>query len=300
MRRIISILITITIVLGTVLGATSKIDGLIPKGLDVFALDNDNTIHTARPLGRFHKVVTVPSQFGQVIGIDFRPADGWLYAITDTGQVLQVDVNPPGVGNIIQVSTLSPRFAGGVQSLADFNPVANALRLIGSNDQNFAVVNGGGNLAQTVPQTRVAYALGDVNFGVDPNVVGGAYTNNVQGAATTIFYGLDYDLDVLVTIAPPLVGAGSSNTGGGQLQTIGQIVDQAGNPINITPTADIDIYTDNFGVNTLVGITGRTLLLIDLVQIDQGLPLGRTQRVAARTVRLVDDGFIDVGVSLRR
>ena len=39
------------------------------------------------------------------------------------------------------VSTLSPRFAGGYQSLMDFNPMVNALRLIGSNDQNFAVVS---------------------------------------------------------------------------------------------------------------------------------------------------------------
>ncbi len=267
-------------------------------GLTLYALDNNNTIHIRRGCSiRFRSLLRIPTDNGQVIGIDFRPADGWLYALTDQGVIHQIDVDRPGLGNVIRVSILSPRFAGGVQSLADFNPVANALRLIGSNDQNFAVVNGGGNLQQTVPQTRLAYAAGDVNAGVDPNIVGGGYTNNVAGAATTIFYALDFDLDNLVTIAPPLVGAGSSNTGGGQLQTIGSIVTASGNPINVTPTADIDIYTDSYGNNTIIGVSGRTLFTIDLSQINQSLPVGYTQQVLARTIRIIDGGFVDVAVS---
>lgn len=267
--------------------------------LALYVVDDDNTIYVRRGCSiRFRPLFRVPTN-DQIIGIDFRPADNWLYAVTDTGFIHQIDVDRPGVGNFIQVSTITPRFAGGVQSLADFNPVANALRLIGSNDQNFAIVNGSGNLAQTVPQTRVAYAAGDVNFGTDPNIAGGAYTNNVAGAATTIFYALDFDLDNLVTIAPLLVGAGSSNTGGGQLQTIGQIVDASGKSINITPIADMDIYTDDNGNNTMYGITERTFFAIDVAQLGN-LSLGYTRQVLARTVNLADGGFIDVAVGLGR
>lgn len=112
-----------------------------------------------------------------------------------------------------------------VESLMDFNPAVNALRLIGSNDQNFAVVNAnGGNLNQTAVQTALAYAPGDANAGRDPNVTAGAYNNNVPNTPQTIFYMIDYDLDTLVTIAPPL-GARGSNTGGGQLRTIGPLTD---------------------------------------------------------------------------
>jgi hypothetical protein len=71
----------------------------------------------------------------------------------------------------------------------DFNPVVNALRFIGSNDQNIAVVNAnGGNLNQTVQQTRLQYAAGDASAGVDPNITAGAYTNNFAGAIQTTFF----------------------------------------------------------------------------------------------------------------
>src|SRR5262249_36731378 len=152
--------------------------------------------------------------------------------------------------------SISPRFAGGFQSLMDFNPVVNAIRLIGSNDQNLAVVNSnGGNLNATAVQTAMTYPAGDVNAGKDPNISGGAYTNNYVGATSTISSGFDYDLDTFVTIAPATPG-GSSATGGGQLQTIGPLVNPKGVPINVSPTADFDIYTaPATKANTIIGVS---------------------------------------------
>src|SRR5262249_11126846 len=226
-----------------------------------------------------------------IIGIDFRPSDGYLYALSDTGNLYQVDTTPPGRGNTTLISAINPRFAGGFQSLMDFNPVLDALRLIGSNVQNIAVVNNGSNLNLTVLQTKIAYATGDPNAGIDPNL-SGAYTNNIAGAATTLFFGLDYDLDILVTIAP---GAnGSSATGGGQLTTIGRLLTFAGNPINISPTADCDIYTDKNGNNLLIGLTGRTLFTLDPSQVTPG------QDVTVRSITLPDGGFIDIAIDKAR
>jgi hypothetical protein len=150
-----------------------------------------------------------------------------------------------------------------------------------------------------VVQTSVAYAAGDPNAGVDPNLCAGTYTNNFVGAANTIFYAIDYDLDTFVTIATKNA-TGSSNTGGGQLQTIGRIVDGSGNPVNVNATVDIDIYTSANKTNILVGLNNETLFTIDLNQINPSLPLGTTQNVVARGIALPvlpsADAFIDIAV----
>ncbi len=274
----------------------------MPK-VNIYALTTDNQIYVLKPDPLSYALVgRVPRTNGDLIGLDFRPADGGLYAVTDTGKVLLINLATSPLG-VTVASTLSPRFAGGFQSLMDFNPVVNALRLIGSNDQNFALVNSnGGNLNVTAVQTKMTYAANDVNTGVDPNICAGAYTNNVAGAANTIFYGIDYDLDTFVTIAPPLSATGSSNTGGGILQTIGSLVDPFGKPINVNPTVDIDIYTDSTGNNFLVGIDNQTIFTIGLGQINKTLALGTTQNVVVPGIRLPatpsGDSFTDVAISV--
>jgi hypothetical protein len=253
-------------------------------------------------------LVRITNIDGVLIGLDFRPADGSatsVYGLTSSSKIYLINLASNQLGATNLVSTLTPRFSGGFQSLMDFNPVANALRVIGSNDQNFAVVNANsGNLNQTAVQTSLAYAKGDVNAGVDPNITAGAYTNNFVGAANTIFYMIDYDLGTLVTISTRNA-TGNSNTGGGQLQTIGSIVDTSGNPINIVPTAGFDIFTDTNRVNSLIGVSGQTFFTVDLNQINQSLALGTTQNVIARSVAMPPPSgdipptgvFIDVAVS---
>jgi hypothetical protein len=263
--------------------------GVTLPNVPIYALTSDNAIYVLRTnasqyvrLGRINV-----SDGGNVIGIDFRPADNTpnrLYALTDRGGIYNVALGAGSVGSATLVSTMNPRFTGGFGMLADFNPVVNALRVIGSNDQNLAVVNTaatGANLGTVATQTKLAYAAGDVNNGKDPEIVGGAYTNNLAGATTTLFYAIDHDLDTLVTIAPPLAN-GSSATGGGQLQTLGNFFDEAGNRLNMSPTSDLDIYTDRSGRNFLVGQTTRLLFSIDLSQINPNLTVGQTQRIVVR------------------
>ncbi|MGH9839983.1 MAG: DUF4394 domain-containing protein, partial [Blastocatellia bacterium] len=274
---------------------------------NIYALNNDNVIFVLKPgTSDFTRLVRVSGVDGNLIGLDFRPADGsatTVYGLTDTGSLYTINLaapttrTAPALGAATLVSKAAPRFAGGVQSLMDFNPVVNALRLIGSNDQNFALVNSGGNLNVTAVQTAIAYDPADVNKGVDANIAGGSYTNNFAGAANTIFYGIDYDLDTLVTISSKNA-TGSSNTGGGQLQTIGTIVNANGGPMNLSATADLDIYTDANGVNSLVGVSGRRVFTIDLSQINPALPLGTTQKVTAKVVQMNEPGggYIDIAI----
>src|SRR4030095_8687934 len=265
---------------------TTQSTGIVLPKTSIYALNTDNTIFVLAPgATNFTRLVRVTTTNGNLIGIDFRVADGLLYALTDTGSLYTINLTYSQLGATTLVITLAPSCAGGFQSLMDFNPVLNAVRLIGTNDQNFAVVNSGGNLNATAVQTAVAYAAGDVNAGKHRNIAGGSYTNTYVGATVTLFYGIDYDLDTFVTIQPATPG-GSSATGGGKLQTIGRLVTPTGSLVNVAPTADIDIYSDGAGGNSVIGVSGRTLFTIDLSRIDPNLALGKTQDVVARGITM--------------
>lgn len=309
---IVAVVLTVSMIFGNSNGlsinsinssvaAAVQSTGITLPRTNIYVLNSDNTIFVLTPgMASFARPIRVSQVSGNLIGIDFRPADASgtiLYGLTDTGNVYTINLAPPNFGVATLVSTLTTPFAGGFQSLMDFNPVVNALRVIGSNDQNFALVNSSGNLNVTAAQTAMTYAPGDVNAGVDPNLSGGSYTNNIPNAPNTLFYGIDYALDSFVTIAT-VNATGSSNTGGGQLKTIGRLVGTNGTPINFSPTADIDIYTDANGVNTLVGVNGRMLFTLDLAQINPSQALGTTQNVIVRPI-LMDElrNSIDIAIS---
>jgi hypothetical protein len=110
---------------------------------------------------------------------------------------------------------------------------------------------------------------------------------------------MDYDQDTLVTIADK--NNGSSNTGGGKLQTIGPLVDVAGNKITVNALADFDIITLN-GVNFLIGASRDITFQISLNQINPNLPLGTTQNVVVQgfgfpTSPAARGSFIDIAAS---
>jgi len=259
---------------------------------NVYALLSNNVVATVYGSKVLQQFIFIPNISGNIdgnlIGIDFRPSQSspsdrnnspGLYGLTDTGKIYTLNLSGGSMGATL-VSTLTLPFNGGLQALADFNPQVDALRVIGSNDQNFAVVNSGGNLNATAQQTAITYAAGDPQAGKDPNLTAGTYNNNLAGAATTIFYALDYATDSLVTIAD--VTNGSSATGGGRLKTIGKLVDPAGNAININPEAGIDIYTDTTVGNAALISNGRTVYFINLATVNANLPIGTTQNVVAK------------------
>jgi Domain of unknown function (DUF4394) len=261
----------------------------MPQNRSVYALTTDNAIYVLRPgASQYTRLARIESNGDNLIGIDFRPADrnpNRLYALGDRGVLYTIDLsaNPNPFIQAQRVSTMNPQFTGGFGNVMDFNPVANALRVMGTNDQNLAVVNGadGSNLSTTVAQTNFAYVTGDVNAGQDPEITGGAYTNNFVGATTTLFYMVDHAKDTLVTIATK-TATGSSNTASGGLQTIGSFVGQDGTVFNMSPTTDFDIYTDANGTNFLIGQTTRLLFSIDLSQVNPNLKVGQTQKIVVK------------------
>jgi uncharacterized protein DUF4394 len=259
---------------------TSITAGLTLPNRNIYALTTDNSIYVLTPgasqysrLGRIGDTAG-----GNAYAMDFRPADRQLYILTDLGAIYTVNLSSTNFGATTLVSTMNPRCSNGIGCSIDFNPVLNALRVIGTNEQNLAVVNqNGGNLNATAVQTNFAYVAGDVNAGRDPQITGCAYTNNVVGAANTRFLMVDANADTLVTIQDENA-TGSSNTGAGRLQTLGSFVDNAGNLINMSDLTGIDVVTIN-GVNMLVGQTTRLLFTINLGQVNLDRAVGTTQNV---------------------
>ncbi len=129
-----------------------------------------------------------------ILGIDFRPATGELFALGSFGQLYTLNtanaaLSPVGSG------------AGAINGTAfgfDFNPVIDRIRVVSNTDKNYVYNPNDG--ART-SATDLFFPVGDPNAGVDPNVVGSAYTNNVANASSTQLFGIDARLDILVTQA---------------------------------------------------------------------------------------------------
>ena len=195
---------------------------------------------------------------GKLLGVDFRPANGRLYGVTDTNNIYTIDTK---TGAATFQSALSPlAFNGGQISGVDFNPAADRLRLVGSNDQNFRINVDTGAIADFDPDTdgvqpdgTLAYAADDRNAGTSPNITAAGYTNSFSGAPagrSTVLYDIDYVQDTLVLQSPP--NAGTLNTVG----ALGFDFDEKGGFDIFSPAAD-----DNTGYAT----SGGSLYAVNLL-----------------------------------
>jgi uncharacterized protein DUF4394 len=259
-------------------GISAQVPGF---DLQYYAIDNRNNFFVLSGT-TFNRVNTISNINGDtIIGIDVRPLDGLIYALSNNSRLYTI--NPANAAATL-VSTVAPTGGVGNSSLVDFNPVVDAIRIIGANDQNFAVVKGANGILNTVAQqTNMAYAAGDTRAGQNPNVVGGAYTNNFNGATTTLFYAMDSNTDKFVTIANKVNG--SSATGGGQLQTVGTLFVN-GLPMDFNATADLDMVTLRAAgnLNVGIGLNGNSLFTVFLIQVNPNLPLGLEQNLGANGV----------------
>jgi uncharacterized protein DUF4394 len=134
---------------------------------------------------------------GRLIGIDVRPADGLLYGVTVDGAIVTID---PQSGQATLKSKLSESLKAGVTATVDFNPVADRLRIMGSDGTSLRVNVDDG---KTVVDGAHKFKEGDAGAGKTPKVVAGAYSNAVKGAPSTMLYDIDATTGSLVTQAPP-------------------------------------------------------------------------------------------------
>ena len=130
---------------------------------------------------------------GQLLGIDVRPADGKLYGVFADGTVATID---PATGASTAVSMLSMKLADGVTATVDFNPVADRLRVMGSDGTSLRVNVDTGEVTQDGSH---AYAQDSMM----PDVIAGAYTNSFAGTEATQLFNIDGKGGWLVLQDPP-------------------------------------------------------------------------------------------------
>ena len=182
-----------------------------PRAVDLLGLTDDNQLvsfSTGNPIET--TALAVSGIEGSLIGIDVRPADGLIYGLTTANQLYTLTLNSDGAVATL-VSKLSQPFEGGAVSGFDFNPVADRLRLVGENDQNFRI---NVDTGEVIVDGDLTFATDDFNAGVNPSVTGAAYTNSFAGTTATQLFNLDSLLDSLLLQNPP-------NDGG--LQTVGAL-----------------------------------------------------------------------------
>lgn len=172
----------------------------------------------------------------RVRGIDFRPATGELYALGSFSNLYRLNTSN---GMATLVGSFTPALNGSSFGF-DFNPTIDRIRVVSDANQNLVLNPATGAATNATP---LFYAAGDANQGVDPNIVGSAYSNNFVGATTSQLYGLDTGLDVLVRQA----------NSAGTLNTVGSL------GVNISDQAGFDIS----------GLTGNAYASVQDAQLGQ-------------------------------
>ena len=125
-----------------------------------------------------------------IIGIDFRPSSGTLFAIGSSSRIFTIN---PVTGGATQVgpAPTSPQLNGSAYGF-DFNPVPDLIRITSNATHNlrFSPATGVPPGGPGVSDGALAYAAGDPQAGQVPRITASAYDNNFPG--TTFDHALRY------------------------------------------------------------------------------------------------------------
>ena len=224
----------------------------------------------------------------RLVGIDYRVQNGALYGVGDTGGLYRIE---PSTAAATKVGRLTIALSG-THFGVDFNPAANALRVVSDTGQNlrqpFATIDDGNamNDAPTVtdgPLNTPSGAATPVPGPATQGVTGAAYTNNDLDAATaTTLFDLNTTTDTVAIQSP---------ANSGFLATTGSLgVDFAadsgfdiyskvrpkatGRAVELFPYAvsngrlyDVDLLTGQAEDEGRIGVAGVTDLAIPLNQL---------------------------------
>lgn len=231
----------------------------------------------------------------QLLAIDFRPVatnspsaalNGTLYGLGSSNRLYTIDTT---TASATQVGASGAFTLNGNGFGIDFNPVPDRLRVVSDLDQNIRLNPNDATLTAT--DIALAYVAGDSGFGLNPNVVGAAYTNNFGGAQATTLYGIDSSRDVIVRQGGV---NGTPSPNGGQLTTIGALGVNTSNDVGfdisglsgiayaslttrlgpLDTSSDLYLIDLNTGAGTLVGSIGQSAGLGAIITQDIAVPIG--------------------------
>lgn len=174
---------------------SGNINGLaIPTSPVAFAVDESNNLlafnfmSVGTPVS---KPITGLQTGETVVGIDFRPVNGQLYALGSSSRIYVLNTSS---GAATAVGTLPfTTLLVGTSFGFDFNPTVDRIRCVGNLGLNLRLH----------PETGLVAAVdGMLNPGT-PTITASAYTNNFAGATTTVLYNIDSATDKLYKQDPP-------------------------------------------------------------------------------------------------
>jgi hypothetical protein len=185
---------------GASFDSASAIESAASLRLTVFGLTADQrlvrfqvvTPKLQRPVGPITGLNGIDSW---LVGIDFRVQDRKLYGVGNAGGIYAIDTQTAIATPVSQLTVALQGTSFGV----DFNPAANALRIVSDTGQNLShSIDANTTTAQTVLTFpgRTAFA-----------VTGAAYVNNdLDPATATTLFDIDPVNDVVALQSPPAGG----------------------------------------------------------------------------------------------
>lgn len=269
--------------------AAETVYGLTPTRIVTFDSSAPGTILSSSPITGINGNVSLS-------GIDFRPADGQLYALGTNGNLYRLTLN----GNAYQATDLGALTTApqGSSFAFDFNPMADRTRIISDTNQNLRA-----NQTASPPAVIVDGAI-TLNGSSNVDLIGAAYTNNVAGATSTTLYGLDAFTDALVRSTSANAGTYvNTNLGGGLFGPLGvsfTTADLLGFDISGTSGLGFFNLNDGFfsidlntGAATRIGTIGSgSLIGLSLA------PAGAVPEPGTWAMMLI--GFGAIGATMRR
>jgi len=177
-----------------------------------------------------------------VLGIDFRPATGQLYALGSASRLYRINT---ATGAATQVGTAGAFTLSGTDFGFDFNPTVDRIRVVSNSGQNLRLNPNDGTLAATD---------GTLNPGT-PNVTAAAYTNSFAGATATTLYDIDSGSDTLYIQNPP---------NGGTLVPVGAL------GVNVTDSNGFDIAAGSNNALAALQVNGETTSKLFSINLSTG------------------------------
>jgi Domain of unknown function (DUF4394) len=140
-----------------------------------------------------------------IVGIDFRVQDGLLYGLGDGGGIYTIDV-ASAVATPVEDAALTEDLEGDEFDI-DFNPAANALRIISDTGQNLRQPFAGDTPFETQVDTDLNIPVPSPATDPATGVTGVAYTNNdLDTNSGTTLFALSSDTDQVLIQSPPNAG----------------------------------------------------------------------------------------------
>ncbi|MEM9009714.1 MAG: DUF4394 domain-containing protein [Pseudomonadota bacterium] len=244
---------SLAVSLTTLCAATAaQADG---HALKAVGLSGERTLHVIDSATATVEASVEVSGVDRLLGIDLRPATGQLIGVTDSFEIVEIDLESGAAAVISTMDTELP-LVDGQPVIVDFNPKANKLRFMTGTTNHRVDIESG---AVTVDGS-LAFEASDMHAGEAPNIVAAAYSNSFGQPDATAMYDVDATIIALIRQTSP---------NDGTLAAIGKL--------GIDPQASyaFDIATDEAGNNTawLAAAGGLHTVSLETGEVMESWPL---------------------------